>query len=384
MLAFTLPENLFHTFWSPEEDVLSCPGSPAVQRNALKQYDDHSLEKKRRKGVHWRFRLSTLKWLFVLFTAYQIVYGTYHNVVYCLKDVQLLDGLPSSIHDFRYLFVATTLNFSRQSHWLLLFHSVFGGIYLLSCFYQTSMVRSLLSPSESSTFLGMSGTKLHQRVGKICLFSSLMASSSAWILSFRALYGTETIYLLGTSLWVYTTLITYYRAKQNQWISHSRWALTLQELGIMFTTTRIYAPLFLMLGFSTPDSYHWGVWGAGFTALMMLIYNEKSRQDHLLFIRRREAARISSSQTQDSNSLQLHSSELIPVGQSPVGILLAKSFVVILLLFVFVGAPLLYHNQWMDYQLKYSVQNYLLVAEAFTLTGFMASSIAVHCTSPQK
>ena len=73
--------------------------------------------------------------------------------------------------------------------------------------------------------------------------------------------------------------MTIVRALQKEWIAHSRWALALQQAGLMFVTTRIFSPIYLYLGFSTGDSYHMGVWSAGFCALFGFCYLERNRQE---------------------------------------------------------------------------------------------------------
>ena len=321
-----VPETLFTVLWPPADDLLAAKYTAGEERAALRGVEEETEKRLAGWSAVLRLLRSAFLWGFVAFTFYQIVYGTVQNVVMCLEELSLIKGRANPVHHFQYFLIDATLDFSRQSHWILLSHSVSAGIFILLSFLQTSSVRSVL-------FSANANPAYHRLVGSICLFCSLIASASAWILSFRALYGTEAIYLMGTSIWLLCTIMAFVRAKQRRWIAHSRWALTLQEIGVMFSTTRIIAPLCLLAGTTIGDSYHWAVWGAGVTAMLIFAYGETNRQQLTAMILQREAAK----KGKRGPSLAAPPALIAELWQGYLGKVMTFS----LIAFVFGGAPLI-------------------------------------------
>lgn len=344
----TLPENLFCSLWAPSSDPLVTDGTTVQQeRTLLAKTSEEERKQQEARGAARRWAWTALVWAFVLFTLYQIVYGSLHNVVFCLQDSGLMEGEASSAHHFQYGIVTTYLDFGRQSHWLLLVHSLSAGPFLMACLVQTSSVERVLFSADSNAAAAVR----HRRLGKVILVCSTLAASTAWLLSFRALYDTEIVYLLGTSVWLLCTVMAFVRAKQRRWIAHSRWATTLQEIGIMFTTTRFIAPICLRCGLTTADSYFWGVWGAGASAVLMLLFGERRRLRLTTSILQREG---------------LSSQQAVPLVASSAMGYLGMAMGVGIVIVVFVGAPLLRFTRALDF-----------LARPFGLPLFAAD--VVHC-----
>jgi hypothetical protein len=340
----TKPENTFFQYWSPRDDVLSLKLLPGIQRQLL-------VQNKTTTGIIWKFS----KLLFVLFTIYQVSYGTYQNLRYSVgfEDASLA-------HFFHYGFVTATLDFWRQPHFILTVHSIFGGVFLLCCIAQVSMVEfTLISNSGKNAYI-------HRSLGIVTVMCSLIASCCAIWLSFRALYGTEIIYLLGTTTWLFFTLMVLIRAMQRQWLSHSRWAIGLQQLGIMFVTTRIFAPILLGLGMTVADSYHWGVWGAGVTALLYFGYIEGSRQRVLTSLLESGSAKKDTTIVKDFT-------------YSTLRFVVARSFFWFFGAFVFGGAPAIYY--FPDY-FAWADLSTILAAQAVFLIGFYVIYFVNSVTDP--
>ena len=248
-----------------------------------------------------------LKTIFVLFTIYQVSYGTLQNIQHSL-------GAGSTNHFFHYGIVTAYLDFWRQPQLPLTIHSICGGLYLLACLLQTTTL--------SHRF------KFHRYLGYFTIINSFIASSMAIWLSYRTLYGTEVIYLFGTLTWFFFTFMTILRALQKQWISHSRWGHGLQQVGIMFVTTRIFSPIYLWFGASVADSYHWGVWSAGSFALLYFGVSERFRQNAIRKILEDDFNRKDKLLVKDDTLLTFRS-------------LIGKAFFFALGTAVFIGAPLL-------------------------------------------
>ena len=260
-IGFFHAENYLYSVFNLQE-VENNPSSP-TQKRILSQYLPTSRPS---------FFTSIFILAFTLYTTYQILYGIYNNVQYSLWRLEYLKEEPE--HDFQYFIVdKVTLNFTSQPHAILLLHSIFGGVFLLLSFIQTYFLSFTLSSPQTLPY--------HKQIGKICLISSLISSFCACILSANAIHGTELTYLLGTSSWFFFTLMTFIRIKQKNYLSHSRWANALQQVGVMFTTTRIIAPLAFYFGISKEDSYHYGVLGAGALAHFLFYYFESNRLEIL-------------------------------------------------------------------------------------------------------
>mmetsp|Transcript_11091 Transcript_11091/g.13727 ORF Transcript_11091/g.13727 Transcript_11091/m.13727 type:complete len:368 (-) Transcript_11091:92-1195(-) len=337
----TRAENSFLAYWSAESDVLLYETSDQQQRQILKELPNaHSFVAPLVVSLLWK----SLKFLFVLFSIYQVVYGTYQNLLYSMHA----EG-SSSNHFFHYGAVTAYLDFWRQPHLILTIHSVCGTFFLLSCMLQVGIVRFTLFGSK------VNRVQFHRKLGLFSIINSLIASSCAIWLSFRALFGTEIVYLLGTATWFYFTAMTIIRALQKQWIAHSRWALALQQIGLMFVTTRIYAPLYLFLGASVDDSYHWGVWSAGVTALFGFCYLERSRQEVIFQLMTRKDRSLPKRDLQYASQYQFFN----------------RAMFWFLFAIIFVGAPLLRYSAilhpWIDVNVWLTIQAGLLLPFYFFL-----------------
>ena len=309
-------ENSFLAYWSAQDDILLYKISGTAQRTLLKQIEENSFS-----NIIWKFA----KFLFILFTIYQVAYGTYQNILYSIGTED-----SSTNHFFHYGVVIAYLDFWRQPHLILTLHSITGTLFLLSCMLQVGIVRYTLFGENSKR------VQFHRRLGLFSIVNSLIASSCGIWLSFRTLYGTEVVYLLGTATWFYFTAMTLFRGLQKQWLAHSRWALGLQHIGLMFVTTRMYAPLFLYLGFSVGDSYHWGVWCAGVTALLGFGFIERSRQDVL-------STRLKNLETKGHPSTEKQDLEYSSFYQ-----LFNRCVFWFLFALIFIGAPVLRYSTFLD------------------------------------
>lgn len=358
----TLPENLFCSLWAPSSDPLVTVGTTDSEEvTLLAKATAEARETQEARGAARRWAWTALVWTFVLFTLYQIGYGTLHNVVFCLRDSGLLEGAADPVHHFQYGLVATYLDFGRQSHWVLLAHSLSAGPFLMACLVQTSSVERVL-------FSGTASPAVHRRLGLFTLLCSALASSTAWLLSFRALYDTEIIYLLGTSIWLLCTAMALVRAKQRRWIAHSRWAATLQELGIMFTTTRVVAPICLRCGLTTADSYFWGVWGAGASAVVMLFFGERRRLRVTRLILERDG---------------LSTAQAAPLVASSAMGFLGMAMGVAIVAVVFVGAPLLRFTQVLEFLarpfgLPLTAGDVVLFCQALVVVAYLTVAFSTH------
>ena len=308
---FSRAENFFLGYWNASEDILLRPIAPGTQRKLLASVY------RPKPNLSWASRLILVaQVLFFIFTLYQVVFGTYQSVLFSFGHPE-----GATNHFFHYGIVTTYLDFWRQPHLVLAIHGVSGTIFLVTCLLQVALVRVTLFPSTSGR---SDGSKFHRWLGSVCLLSSLFASSSAIVLSFRALHGTEIVYLLGTSSWFFFTVMTIIRGVQGHWIAHSRWALALQQIGLMFVSTRLFAPLLLYLNVPIEHAYHWAVWLAGATAIGMFGISERARQNVLV-------QRLDS--RNQTPNLE-HSSTYEP---------LHRAMFWSLLLGVFIGAPLLFY-----------------------------------------
>eukprot|EP00295_Goniomonas_pacifica_P017656 CAMPEP_0175854048 /NCGR_PEP_ID=MMETSP0107_2-20121207/27146_1 /TAXON_ID=195067 ORGANISM="Goniomonas pacifica, Strain CCMP1869" /NCGR_SAMPLE_ID=MMETSP0107_2 /ASSEMBLY_ACC=CAM_ASM_000203 /LENGTH=159 /DNA_ID=CAMNT_0017169839 /DNA_START=367 /DNA_END=846 /DNA_ORIENTATION=- len=63
--------------------------------------------------------------------------------------------------------------------------------------------------------------------------------------------------------------MTLLRGKQRDVVAHSRWAIALQQVGLMFITSRMIYPVCIAAGLSVADSYFIGVWAAGILAFFV-------------------------------------------------------------------------------------------------------------------
>eukprot|EP01006_Ploeotia_vitrea_P040809 TRINITY_DN66462_c6_g1_i1.p1 TRINITY_DN66462_c6_g1~~TRINITY_DN66462_c6_g1_i1.p1 ORF type:complete len:512 (+),score=21.41 TRINITY_DN66462_c6_g1_i1:29-1564(+) len=246
-----LPEAIFPTFWYRSDDTVQIASDAQVKHQ--RKYTLKLFESKK-TVPYW-----LLATFILLYTLWNVGYGVYHNILYYFELVPRSNPIWG-IHRFQYVFFDSILDFRGQSHLLLLIHSVGGALFLPACLIHTTIVPYTVGAKTAK------GTRIHRWLGTFTLIGSFIASTTAFVLSWQTLYGTALIYLLGSAMWVLSTVLTAVRARERDLLLHRRWALVLQEIGLMFTTSRLIYPVLLAFGMSIPNAYFWGVWGAGVLA----------------------------------------------------------------------------------------------------------------------
>lgn len=205
------------------------------------------------------------------------------GIVAALTVQFFLDGVSQSLagaddHLFNYVWMQLRLPFGTLQHspMFLVSHALAGVGCLLLC--ATQLLVTLRH--------GVS-VHWHRLVGGAAVGCAWVASFMGFLLSFDALHGTAPIYVLGTSAWFFFACMTALRGSRTprDSASHRRWGHALFQASLMFSTTRMWGFVFLLLTGDAAWSYFLSVAAAGLLAVALFrtgetgVFSKASRQD---------------------------------------------------------------------------------------------------------